>query len=291
MIDPKEVEALVKLLDDPDEEVYRHVEDRLLSHGYDVMNYLESSWEKSLDPMLQERIINVIHKIQFREVKKELKEWAMSGAFDLLQGVLTVNRYQYPDLDEQKIINQVEDIKRDVWLHMNYDMSALEKVKLLNHVIFKVHGFSGNTVNHQDPQNSYINLVLESKKGNQISLALIYSLVAQKLDIPIYGVNLPQHFILAYADDLEPVPRGFEKHEGILFYINPFNKGFVFNKRDVDYFLRQLKIEPRKEYYLPCSHVDIVRRILRNLIASYQQLGALEKVTELTELLETLDGN
>src|SRR3546814_522681 len=217
MIDPKEVEALIKLLDDPDQEVYQHVEGRLLSHGYDVMNYLESTWERSLDTMLQERIINVIHKIQFHEVEKDLKEWAMGGAFDALKGVLTVNRYQYPDLDEQKIINQIEDIKRDVWLHMNYEMSALEKVKLLNHVFFKVHGFSGNTVNHQDPQNSYLNLVLESKKGNQISLALIYSLVAQKLDIPIYGVNLPQHFILAYVDDMEPVPRGFEKHEGILF--------------------------------------------------------------------------
>ncbi|QEC54137.1 hypothetical protein FRZ59_02350 [Anseongella ginsenosidimutans] len=285
-MDPKEVTALVKLLDDPDEEVYRHVEERLLYHGYEVMNFLENSWEKSLDPVLQDRIINIIHKIQFREVKKELNEWAMSGAFDLLQGILIVNRYQYPDLDEQKVINQLEDIKRDVWLHMNYDMSALEKVKLLNHVIFKTHGFSGNTVNHQDPQNSYLNLVLESKKGNQISLALIYSLIAQKLDIPIYGVNLPQHFILAYVDDQEPVPRGFEKHDGILFYINPFNKGFVFNKRDVDYFLKQLQIEPRKEFYLPCSHIAIVQRILRNLISSYQQLGAREKADELRELLE-----
>lgn len=288
MIDPKEVEALVKLLDDPDTEVFRHVEERLLSHGYHVMSYLESSWETSLNPVLQERIIEIIHKIQFREVKKDLREWAMSGAFNLLQGVLIVNRYQYPDLDEQKIINQIEQIKRDVWLHMNYHMSALEKVKLLNNVIFKTHGFSGNTVNHQDPQNSYLNLVLESKKGNQILLALIYSLTAQKLDIPIYGVNLPQHFILAYVDDQEPAPRGFEKHEGILFYINPFNKGFVFNKRDVDYFLRQLQISPRKEYYVPCSNVAIVQRILRNLIASYQQLGARGKVEELTELLETL---
>src|SRR3546814_11105035 len=81
MIDPKEVEALIKLLDDPDQEVYQHVEGRLLSHGYDVMNYLESTWERSLDTMLQERIINVIHKIQFHEVEKTLKEWAMGGAF------------------------------------------------------------------------------------------------------------------------------------------------------------------------------------------------------------------
>ncbi len=61
--------------------------------------------------------------------------------------------------------------------------------------------FSGNTTNHQDPQNSYIGQVLDTKKGNQISLASIYSIIAQKLDIPIYGVNLPQHFILAYLDE------------------------------------------------------------------------------------------
>src|SRR3546814_4111874 len=92
MIDPKEVEALIKLLDDPDQEVYQHVEGRLLSHGYDVMNYLESTWVRSLDTKLQERIINVIHKLPFHEVEKDLKEWAMGGAVDAQNGVLTVNR-------------------------------------------------------------------------------------------------------------------------------------------------------------------------------------------------------
>src|SRR3546814_20766276 len=89
---------------------------------------------------------------------------------------------------------------------------------------------------------------------------------------------------------MEPVPRGFEKHEGILFYINPFNKGFVFNKRDVDYFLRQLKIEPRKEFYMPCSTINIVRRVLRNLIPSSQQLGATQKTEELTTMLDVSIG-
>lgn len=288
MIDQNELKALIQLLDDPDREVYQHVEDRLLSYGNEVRHYLESSWENSLDAVLQERIINLIHKIQFREIKQELKEWAMGGAFDLLQGVLIVNRYQYPDLVEQKIMIRIEEIKRDAWLQMNYEMSALEKVKLLNHILFKVHGFSGNTTNHQDPQNSYLNIVLDTRKGNQLMLSVIYSLIAQKLDIPIYGVNLPQHFILAYADEKEPVPKGFTRENGILFYINPFNKGFVFGKHEVDHFLRQLNIEPRKEFYLPCSHIQIVQRLLRNLIASYQELGYAEKVNELTELHEQL---
>jgi len=191
-----EINSLLKLLDDPDEEVFQHVSGKLLSYGFKVIPALEIEWEQSFNAVLQQRIENVIHKIQFNSVKKELASWFKNGGNDLLHGILIINKYQYPDLDDQKLMNQIEAIKRDAWLQLNYNMSAIEKVKVLNHVFYNVHGFSGNVNNHHDPHNSYLNLVLESKKGNQITLAIIYSIVAQKLDIPIYGVNLPQHFIL-----------------------------------------------------------------------------------------------
>lgn len=282
MIDPKEISSLIRLLDDPDKEIFEHVHDKIISFGEEAVGYLESAWEEAFDPIQQERIANLVHEIQFRIIKEELKLWYQGGAFDLLQGVLTVNKYQYPDLDEQKVINQIEAIKRDVWLQMIYDASPAEQVKLINHVFYNIHGFSGNTSNHLDPQNSYLSQVLETKKGNQISLAIIYSIVAQKLDIPVYGVNLPQHFILAYVD--ETMESEFEG--GILFYINTFNKGFIFGRRDVDMFLKQLNLKAEKQFYEPCSNADIVRRILRNLISAYENLGSAEKVAELNELLE-----
>jgi regulator of sirC expression with transglutaminase-like and TPR domain len=284
MIDPKEINSLIKLLDDPDREIYEHIHDKILSYGGEVIEYLESAWEQAFDPIQQERIANLVHEIQFRLVKEELKLWYHGGAFDLLQGALIINKYQYPDLDEQKVINQIEAIKRDIWLQMTNDGSPAEQVKLINHVFYNIHGFSGNTANHQDPQNSYLNQVLETKKGNQISLAIIYSIIAQKLDIPVYGVNLPQHFILAYVD--ETMETEFEG--GVLFYINAFNKGFIFGRRDVDMFLKQLNLKAEKQFYEPCSNADIVRRILRNLISAYENLGSTEKVTELNELLEIL---
>ncbi|MBS1524214.1 MAG: transglutaminase family protein [Bacteroidetes bacterium] len=285
MIDPVEINSLIKLLDDPDKEIFDHVHDKIISFGGEVIEFLESAWEEAFDPILQERIANLVHEIQFSLVRDELRLWYQGGAFDLLQGVLTINKYQYPDLDEQKIINQIEAIKRDVWLQMIYDASPAEQVKLINHVFYNIHGFSGNTSNHQDPQNSYLSQVLETKKGNQISLAIIYSIVAQKLDMPVYGVNLPQHFILAYVD--ETMESEFDG--GILFYINAFSRGTIFGRRDVDMFLKQLKLRPEKQFYEPCSNVDILRRILRNLISSYENLGSTEKVAELNELLEILN--
>ncbi|WP_256002074.1 MULTISPECIES: transglutaminase-like domain-containing protein [Pedobacter] len=281
----KEISALVRLLDDPDMEIYQHVEDKLLGYGNEVIGYLENAWEQSLDSLLQQRIENIIHKIQFSTVKEDLSLWFQSGAFDLLQGALIINRYQYPDLDEEKLILQIEDIKRDIWLGLQYEMSAIEKIKLINHIFYNVYGFGGNTKNHQDPQNSYISQVLESKKGNQISLAIIYSTLAQKLDIPVYGVNLPQHFILGYIDET----RRDEQEFGVLFYINAFNKGAIFGKHDVDQFLRQLNIEPMPGFYMPCSNVEIIRRVIRNLITAYQNLGSAEKVEELKELQDILN--
>ncbi len=280
-----EIYALVKLLDDPDPEVFEHVEKRLVEHGNGVIEYLENVWETAPDATLQQRIENVVHQIQFNTVKEDLNLWYQSGAFDLLKGALIVNRYQFPDLDEQKMINQIEEIKREIWLNLQYEMSSIEKVKLINHIFYNVYGFRGNTTNHTDPQNSYINQVLDSKKGNQISLALIYSTLAQKLDIPIYGVNLPQHFILGYLDENKREDQDF----GVLFYINAFNKGAIFGKHDVDQFLRQLQLEPLPGFYTPCSNVEIIRRIIRNLISSYENLGATEKVFELKELQNILN--
>jgi regulator of sirC expression with transglutaminase-like and TPR domain len=284
MIDPKEINSLIRLLDDPDTEIFEHIHGKLVSYGGEVIEYLESAWEQAFDPIQQERIANLVHEIQFGNVKEELRLWYQGGAFDLLQGVITINKYQYPDLDEQKIINQIEAIKRDIWLQMIYDGSPAEQVKLINHVFYNIHGLSGNTSNHQDPQNSYLSQVLETKKGNQISLAIIYSIIAQKLDIPVYGVNLPQHFILAYVD--ETMENEFEG--GILFYINAFNKGLIFGRRDVDMFLKKLNLKAEKQFYEPCSNADIVRRVLRNLISAYENLGSAEKVAELNELLGIL---
>lgn len=274
-----EINALVKLLDDPDEEVFAHVKERLILYGEEVISHLESAWEASLDTLLQERIEDLVHTIQFTNVKQDLDLWYQSGAFDLLQGALIINRYQYPDLDEQTVVNQIEDIKTEVWMGLQYEMSSIEKVKLINHVFYNQFGFHGNVKNHHDPLNSYLSQVLSSKKGNQISLAIIYATVAQKLDIPVYGVNLPQHFILGYLDE-----GNREQENAVLFYINAFNKGSIFGKHDVDQFLRQLNLEPRHAFYAPCSNAEIIRRVIRNLISAYENSGATEKVAELKQL-------
>ncbi len=286
----KELNALISLLDDPDEKVFEQVSMKFLSLGEEIIPVLEDAWEHSFDTLIQNRIENIIHQIQFDLMKDALKEWSHPEQQNLLEGALLIARYQYPDIDIAKIKKQVDQIKQDIWLELNENLTALEKVKIINHIIFDVHNFSGNTTNYHAPQNSYINNVLESKKGNPLLLAIIYTIVAQSLDIPIYGVNLPEHFILCYVDtDHMGVP-STPGNEGsnVLFYINPFSKGTVFGQKEIDAFLKQLKLEQMPGFYEPCSNLEIIRRLLRNLISSYEKLGYPDKSAELKILLDSL---
>lgn len=289
-MDKSEINALIKLLDDTDEEIYNHIEGKILSYGKEIIPFLEDAWGYSFDATLQQRIVEIIHKIQFDLLKTELLNWSKSEDQNLLTGATLLSRYQYPDLDEVKLNQQLEKIKRDVWLELNDNLTALEKVKVINHILFEVHGFSGNTTNFHSPQNSFINQVLDTKKGNPLSLSIIYSLIAQRLDIPIYGVNLPEHFILAYVDtDVLPTQPQDLKAD-ILFYINPFSKGSVFDRKEIDVFLKQLKIVPEESFFSPCSNLLIIQRAIRNLIYSYKKAGNIENSEELKILMKTING-
>ena len=282
----KEVIALITLLDDPDEVIYSQVKERFVILGPPAIPHLETAWENSFDAIMQKRIEIIIHTIQFEILQKALKKWAVEEQEDLLKGILILSRYQYPDLNETKIRKDLDQIKQDVWLELNDDLTAIEKVKVLNHILFEVHQFSGNITNYHAPQNSFINNVLESKKGNPLMLSVLYMLICKELNIPIYGINLPQHFVLAYLNDYANLIDVNNKtlSNNILFYINPFSKGLIFNQKDIDQFLKQLNLEAEAKYYIPCSNIEIVKRSLNNLIFSYEKLGYLEKVDELKGL-------
>ena len=282
----KEVIALITLLDDPDDGIYSEVKNRFIVLGPPAIPHLETAWENSFDALMQKRIEGIIHTIQFKALQNALKHWAENEQDDLFKGCSIIARYQYPDLDENKLKKQLNQIKQDVWLELHDDLTALEKVKIINHILFEVHQFGGNITNYHAPQNSFINVVLETKKGNPVMLSVIYTLICKELNIPVYGVNLPQHFVLAYVNDLANLfdPSHKTLSDNILFYVNPFSKGLIFYQSDIDSFIKQLKIEPETKYYLPCSNLDIIKRILNNLIYSFDKMGYAEKVRELKDL-------
>lgn len=277
--------ALISLLDDPSDEIFSTVEGELLKEEVDIVPDLEKAWESTYDSTYQRRLENLIHTLQFKDVKGRLRQW-LAAPEDLLYGAWLVARYQYPGLRYEELDLKINQLRKDVWLELNDHLTALEKVRVINHILFDVHGFGRNTNNFMAAQNSLICDVLDTRKGNPISLSVIYSVVAQRLGLPVYGVNLPKNFILAYLDEGGDLVSGNKGEEiSILFYLNPINKGAVLGRKEIEFFVKQQKLEPNPSYYLPCSNKDIVQRMLNNLVFAFESSNQPEKVEEIRELL------
>lgn len=272
-MDSNKIKALISLLDDDDREVIFHVEKEIVSLGGDIIPFLENEWENNFNPVVQKRIEDLIHMLHFELLRKRLVKWKEEGGKDLLEGMWIVATYQYPDLEFNKLKNDIEQIYYETWLDLQNDLLPFDQVKAINNVLFNKLKFGANTKNFHSPANSMLNIVLESKKGNPISLCVIYMLVARKLKVPVYGVNLPNLFILTYkSDDTQ-------------FYINAFNKGLIFSKADIDNYISHLNLAPLDIFYEPCSNTDIIKRVLRNLIVSFEKVGDSDKVEEIRSLL------
>ena len=290
--DSPSIKALVKLIDDPDEDIYLHVKDELIRCGSKAIPILEKSWEDDYYGLVfQNRIENIIHDIQFKEINDALIKWNNCSEKDLLEGALIIARYQYPGLIESDVRDYIQTLRRDIWLELKDHLTSYEQVKVFNRIFFKEHKFYGDSKNYHSPVNSYINTVVESKKGNPLSICLIYSIIAQSLDLPIYGVNLPNHFVLAYIDEKGSGAMINQQNEfGVLFYINAFSNGVIFNTNEIKQFLNELKLEQRREFFEPCSNSAIIKRMLTNLISSFQKVGNEEKVRELKTLRDIIKG-
>lgn len=281
--DNTEFKAILKLIEDPDPEIYSHIEEKVVNFGASAVPFLENAYKKSSDRLSNNRISTLLNKINYNKTALSLKSWKNNTNQNLMDAAIILTSFHYPNYDEKIIRKSIEKIKRDVWLELNEEFTALEKIHILNHVFFSIYNFKGNKTNLSHPQNSLIKDLLENKQGNSVILSILYLEIAQSLDLPVYGVNLPENFILSYLNfgqmnsDSKP-----------LFYINPFNEGTVFTKEDIETFIKQLELEKDKKYFLPCDNQTIIRRLMTELISAYDLAGDFDKSEDMKKLYKII---
>lgn len=285
----EKLHALIALLDDPDRTVFEWVEREILSEDPTIINQLEQAWETSLDELIQSRIENLIQQIQFNDTRKKIKNWSKEKEVDLFEGFFLLSRYQYPDLKLKSIKNKMRSISSDVWLEISSKLTSLEKITVLNHIFYDVNKFSVNLKNVSSPQNCYLNQLLETKKGNTISIAILYTLVARELGFPIHFIDFPKNPLLAYIDgEIARKAHGNNYRSDVLFYINPSNKGAIIGRKDLERFIKRNDQVEHESMYEPCEDKVIIKKLLESLIESYKSLGYPNKVEELSWIARML---
>lgn len=283
----KRLSALINLLDDPDEMVFQTVEKELLKENYKIIPELEEKWETSYDEFYQERIENLIQDLHFKQTKKKLKLWISSSENDLLEGFLTIDCIQYPDVNLLGIHQKIEKIKNDIWLEFNNSLTLLEKTTILNHFLYNIHGFSINHNNLNSPQNCFLNQLLDTKSGNPVSIGIIYTIIARQLGIPAQFTDYPKNPLIAIVDrELAKKVHGNDTRTSVLFYINPANKGSITSRKEIDYHLKKNDYEPTDHFAEPKKDIYFIKRLTESLFESYQFVGFTEKQVKIKELIE-----
>ncbi len=284
----RKINALIELLDDPDLTVFELVEKELLKETDKIIPKLEQKWESSFDVFCQERIENIIQNLQFKETARLLKQWlkANSEERDLFTGFLIIDRFQYPDVNPLNIRLKLENIRKKVWLELNNSLTLLEKITILNHFLFNLNEFSINFKNIHSPQNCFLNQMLDTKKGNPVSISIFYTIVARMLDLPAQFIDFPKNPLVAIVDaKLARKVHGNDVKSDVLFYINPSNKGSITSIKEIEYHLRTNNYFPLHHYTEPKSDVAFIKLLVESLELSYQSVNFMDKKDRVKQLL------
>ncbi len=255
----KTLDSLMFLIDEPDEHLYINIANAIVAYGEKVVPLLKNRLEQTTESYLKERLETLIYVIERQGLVNKLNSWCNKREYDLLEPYFILSKYKFPKSDWNAIGFQIIMIIEQVEKELNYNLTPLEQVRVLNHIIYDINMFKGDKVAISNQDYYYVNKLLETHIGNPFSLGMLYSIVAERLNIPIYPVVLPYHFVLAYCKKT----RHFPQLEDVLFYINPFNNGIVLTRRDIRKYLNQLNIKPELKFFEPTRNTSVIKSIFR----------------------------
>ena len=270
-----ELKALINLSDDKDSTVYNAVRKKLLQFDEHIIPDLQAAINQSDNKLSAQRLEDIINELNFKKSDKDFSEWLKNDR-KLLYGAFLIAKYQYPEIIYEDVEDKLNKIVSDLHTEINFYLTGLQQIRKINHVLYDIHRFSPDFSNIINPEMSYLNKVLENKKSNDVLIAVVYIYVAQKLGLPVYGVDFPRNFLLMFKD---------ERSGEVLFYINPFNKGAVVTKNDIKTFLKNHKIKSKNYYFKQCDNKQIIKRLLQLLMTSYIHKNNTQKTEEIKRIL------
>jgi len=288
LIESKEISALFHLIDDPDLEIYNTISDKLISFGKGIIPNLENLWENTTNEEIQERIETIIHKLHFRDLTEDFTNWK-NGSSELLQGSLLTAQYHYPEMQSINVLQELEKLRRNIWLEMNSYLTPLEQINVMTSILYNYYKMRGVEIAYNQPEDFLINKTLETKKGNAISNGIIYLVLSELLDIPVKAINIPRQFILAYFDPhyeiMNPAGHASEK---INFYIDPLN-GQMYSHKDVENYFKRISVPPTPSYFRPLNNKRIIAFLLEELSKCFDNDRNRYKMQELISLVNMLE--
>ena len=184
-----EFENLIKLLDDEDENIYGNIKERFLSHGNPSSEFLKN-YSGSENILIKKRASEIISIINFEDTEKKFLNLLDRDDPNILEeAVFLIAKIGYPGINIKRYISQLDSMTKDIKELLEKSGSSdtlktLETLNIINNYLFFEKGFKGNEENYYDPDNSFMNKVLDERKGIPVTLSILYLLITRRLELP-----------------------------------------------------------------------------------------------------------
>lgn len=282
-----EVKALLNLIEDPDPGIFEAVSTRIISYGPPIIPDLEDLWEHTADAEVLERIEQLIHRLHFNGLSEDFRAWSQSPHQELLPGALLAAKFLFPNLHTAKVIQDVERLRRNIWLELNHYLTALEQVTVFNNIFYNYFGLRGDYNDSSKPHEFLINKIIESKRGNQTGNGVLFLILAEMLDLPVRLIPVPNQFILGYFKP-QVHDEQDQLHLNIEFFIDPVT-GQAFTHNDLTNYFKRTALTVTPEFFIPANNRQVVGRLLSDLAECYTTENKQYMKDEINEILKIIN--
>jgi regulator of sirC expression with transglutaminase-like and TPR domain len=259
---PARRQALKELLDDSSPTVRAALLAEFVRHGRESVDLLRECTHQP-NRMLALHAAWFLRELNFSDPVGEFRGFIRSLNYELESGALLLSRTVNPDLDVGACCTQLDSLATRCRELIAEPMTAREKCRVLNRVLFHEFGLRGNADNYTDPRNSYLDQVLARRKGIPISLSIVYLLVAERVGLQLEAVALPGHFMVGCYEESVP------------FFVDPFNAGVFLGAGEVFMLLRQNNGQASVADLAPTPIREVLCRCCRNLANHYRAVHDL----------------
>jgi len=207
-------------------------------------------------------------------------------AIPLAEAALLMACEEYPQLEISPYVDQLDEIADAIRLRLTAGeqpaggepaaAKPMDTVRAINEVLFDEFGFRGNSEEYYDPRNSFINDVLDRRLGIPITLSIVYLEVCRRLNFPMFGVGMPGHFIVKYADRNQEI------------FLDPFHNGAVLTFEDCRQWVTRHyrdSVEFSERLLARVTHRQIISRMLNNLKRIYIDAHTFDKGVGIVDMM------
>jgi len=269
--------ALLNLLTDDDPAIYHIIRGKILSFGPSARDWLRAHTLSS-NPVLRRRAQEIVDYFERQAADNRFLAFCLSRGEDLdvEQGAWLLSQTQYPNINIMAYQALFDSYVGDLKERIDFGATPEKILETINQYLFTDLGFTGNEQNYYDPDNSYLNRVVDRRTGNPISLCMVYLAVTRRLRLPVAGIGMPVRFLCRFQTPMREV------------FIDAFGKGRLLTKADCIRFLMQTGHEFHDGFLSPVSPRKMLLRMCSTLHQVYSNLDLADEISRLQRYIVAL---